>query len=120
MIFAVLPFGVRSQHEDGVVEDGTEPGAPQRPLLLRKALVTTVVAAVIVLLFAWLVETERLRLDMFPMPFQALRREVRRPRARTAVAEPALPRARCRGQFHGVAAKRGGTEVPPSCLAART
>ncbi|GLK71313.1 DUF1467 family protein [Ancylobacter dichloromethanicus] len=70
VIFAVLPFGVRSQHEDGVVEDGTEPGAPQRPLLLRKALVTTVVAAVIVLLFAWLVETERLRLDMFPMPFQ--------------------------------------------------
>ncbi|TCK28486.1 putative secreted protein [Ancylobacter aquaticus] len=69
VIFAVLPFGVRSQHEDGTVTDGTEPGAPQRPLLLRKALVTTVVAAVIVLLFAWLVETERLRLDMFPMPF---------------------------------------------------
>lgn len=70
VIFAVLPFGVRSQHEDGVVEDGTEPGAPQRPLLLRKALVTTVVSAVIVLAFAWLVETGRLSLDMFPMPFQ--------------------------------------------------
>lgn len=69
VIFAVLPFGVRSQHEAGAVEDGTEPGAPQRPLLLRKALVTTVVAAVIVGLFAWLVETDRLRLDMFPMPF---------------------------------------------------
>ncbi|WP_428030323.1 DUF1467 family protein [Ancylobacter sp.] len=70
VIFAVLPFGVRSQHEDGAIEDGTEPGAPLRPLLLRKALVTTVVSAVIVLLFAWAVETDRLRLDMFPMPFQ--------------------------------------------------
>jgi len=71
VIFAVLPFGVRSQHEDGAVEDGSEPGAPQRPLLIRKALVTTVVAAVIVGLFAWSVETGRLTLDMFPMPFKA-------------------------------------------------
>lgn len=71
VIFAVLPFGVRSQHEGGAVEDGSEPGAPMRPLLFRKALVTTVVAAVIVGLFAWSVETGRLRLDMFPMPFKA-------------------------------------------------
>lgn len=71
VIFAVLPFGVRSQHEAGAVEDGSEPGAPMRPLLIRKALVTTVVAAVIVGLFAWSVETGRLTLDMFPMPFKA-------------------------------------------------
>ncbi|MFT0861639.1 DUF1467 family protein [Ancylobacter sp. G4_0304] len=68
VIFAVLPFGVRSQHEDGAVEDGTEPGAPQRPLLLRKVLATTVIAAVIVGLFYWSVETGRLTLDMFPIP----------------------------------------------------
>ncbi|MCJ8143130.1 DUF1467 family protein [Ancylobacter sp. A5.8] len=70
VIFAVLPFGVRSQHEDGVIEDGTEPGAPQRPLLLRKILATSVIAAVIVGLFYWSVETGRLTLDMFPMPFK--------------------------------------------------
>ncbi|WAC26154.1 DUF1467 family protein [Ancylobacter sp. SL191] len=68
VIFAVLPWGVRSQHEDGAQEDGTEPGAPQRPLLIPKMLVTTVVAGVIVGLFAWSVETGRLTLDMFPMP----------------------------------------------------
>ena len=68
VIFAVLPFGVRSQHEDGAIEDGTEPGAPQRPLLLRKIIATTIIAAVIVGLFAWGVETGNLRLDMFPMP----------------------------------------------------
>ena len=70
VIFAVLPFGVRSQHEDGAIEDGTEPGAPLRPLLLRKAIITTVIAAVIVGLFAWSLETGRLTLDMFPMPFK--------------------------------------------------
>jgi len=70
VIFAVLPFGVRSQHEDGAVEDGTEPGAPSRPLLLRKALITTVIAAVIVGVFAWSLETGRLTLDLFPMPFK--------------------------------------------------
>ena len=70
VIFAVLPFGIRSQHEDGAVEDGTEPGAPSRPLLLRKALITTVIAAVIVGVFAWSLETGRLTLDMFPMPFK--------------------------------------------------
>ena len=70
VIFAALPFGVRSQHEDGAPEDGTEPGAPQRPLLIRKAIVTTLISALIVGLFAFLVETHRLRLDMFPMPFK--------------------------------------------------
>lgn len=70
VIFAVLPFGVRSQHEDGAIDDGTEPGAPLRPLLLRKALITTVIAAVIVGVFAWSLETGRLTLDMFPMPFK--------------------------------------------------
>ncbi|MCS0497811.1 DUF1467 family protein [Ancylobacter mangrovi] len=69
VIFAVLPFGVRSQHEDGKVEDGTEPGAPQRPQLLRKALITSVVALIVVLVIAWIIESGWIRLDMFPMPF---------------------------------------------------
>lgn len=36
-----LPFGVKSQSEDGQVEEGTEPGAPMRPLIWKKMLVTT-------------------------------------------------------------------------------
>lgn len=47
VLFAVLPFGVRSQAEAGEVRDGTDPGAPQAPALLRKALITTVVAAIV-------------------------------------------------------------------------
>lgn len=47
VLFAVLPFGVRSQSEGGAVSDGTDPGAPQAPLLAKKALATTVIAAII-------------------------------------------------------------------------
>jgi len=46
-LFAVLPFGVRSQHESGEVIAGTEPGAPVLPGLLKKAAITSVIAAVI-------------------------------------------------------------------------
>ena len=46
-LFLVLPFGVRSQHESGEVRPGTEPGAPTRPLLIKKAVWTTAIATVI-------------------------------------------------------------------------
>ncbi len=46
-LFVVLPFGVKGQHEEGNVTLGTEPGAPLRPLLLKKVLATTVLAAII-------------------------------------------------------------------------
>ena len=47
MLFAVLPFGVRSQHEDGAVAPGTDPGAPAIPQLMRKLIWTTLVAGVV-------------------------------------------------------------------------
>ncbi len=47
VLFAVLPCGVRSQHEGGEVVPGTDPGAPTIPHLKRKLLWTTVVSAVI-------------------------------------------------------------------------
>lgn len=45
-LFAVLPLGVRGQWEDEVTP-GTEPGAPQAPGLWRKALINTILSAVI-------------------------------------------------------------------------
>ncbi|MDX2157434.1 MAG: DUF1467 family protein [Hyphomicrobiaceae bacterium] len=47
VLFAVLPFGVRTQGEAGVVVPGTPESAPAHFRLLRVALVTTVVSAVI-------------------------------------------------------------------------
>ncbi len=47
-LFTVLPFGVRTQaeHEDGTVL-GTVASAPARPMLVRKALITTLIAAIV-------------------------------------------------------------------------
>jgi predicted secreted protein len=46
-LFAVLPFGVRSQHEGGDMVPGSDPGAPIIPRVLWKLFWTTIVAGVI-------------------------------------------------------------------------
>jgi predicted secreted protein len=58
-LFAVLPWGVRSQHESGEIAPGTDPGAPALPKLGRKLLWTTVVASAVFVVF-YLVYAERL------------------------------------------------------------
>jgi predicted secreted protein len=53
VLFAVLPWGVRSQGESGEISSGTDPGAPAIPRLGMKLVWTTVVAsAVFALCFA--------------------------------------------------------------------
>jgi predicted secreted protein len=48
VLFAVLPWGVRSQHESGEeIAPGTDPGAPAIHLVWRKLFWTTVVTSVI-------------------------------------------------------------------------
>ena len=47
VLFAVLPFGVRSQQESGDVARGSDPGAPVLPRLARKLLWTTIVSGVV-------------------------------------------------------------------------
>jgi predicted secreted protein len=47
VLFAVLPFGIRSQHESGEMVPGTDPGAPVIPNLLRKLVWTTLVSLAI-------------------------------------------------------------------------
>lgn len=49
-IFAVLPIGVRSQDEVGEIAPGSDPGAPAAPRLVFKAVITTVISAVILAL----------------------------------------------------------------------
>lgn len=46
-LFVTLPFGVRSQHEEGVGTPGTDPGAPVAHLIGRKMIWTTVISAAI-------------------------------------------------------------------------
>jgi predicted secreted protein len=47
VLFAILPIGVRTQGEDGVVVPGTPASAPTRPRLVRVVLLTTLVSAVV-------------------------------------------------------------------------
>jgi len=47
VLFAVLPWGVRSQRESGVIVPGTDPGAPAIPNLKWKLLWTTIVSLVV-------------------------------------------------------------------------
>lgn len=48
VLFAVLPWGVRSQEEAGDdMAAGTDPGAPSVPRLLMKVMWTTIVATAI-------------------------------------------------------------------------
>ena len=52
VLFAVLPWGVHSQHESGEMAPGTDPGAPVLANIKRKLVWTTVVATVV--FAAWL------------------------------------------------------------------
>jgi predicted secreted protein len=47
VLFAVLPFGVRTQGEAGEIVPGTPESAPVAPRLLRTFAITTVVAAAV-------------------------------------------------------------------------
>ena len=47
VLFLTLPFGVRSQHEDGESTPGTDPGAPVATMMGKKLIWTTVLSAVI-------------------------------------------------------------------------
>ena len=67
VLFIVLPFGIRNAHESGeAVEDGNEPGAPVNPRLVRKAVITTIVATAVFAVF-YLAQTRGfLSLDNLP------------------------------------------------------
>jgi len=47
VLFAVLPFGIRSQHETGEVVPGTDPGAPVALHFWSKMAWTTFVTCIV-------------------------------------------------------------------------
>ena len=52
-LFAVLPFGIHSQQENGQVSMGTDPGAPVLARMGSKLIWTTIVSAVIFAISMW-------------------------------------------------------------------
>jgi predicted secreted protein len=55
LLFAVLPFGVRSQNESAEIVRGTDPGAPVAPRLVMKAIWTTALSVVAFVALMWLI-----------------------------------------------------------------
>jgi predicted secreted protein len=53
VLFLTLPFGVRSQHEDGAGAPGTDPGAPILARMGRKLIWTTLISGVIFAIAMW-------------------------------------------------------------------
>ena len=47
VLFAVLPFGVRSQQESGSFAQGTDPGAPTVASLAKRLVWNTIVSAIV-------------------------------------------------------------------------
>ncbi len=47
VLFAILPWGIKSQHEGDEIAPGTDPGAPTKARIGWKLVWTTVVAAAV-------------------------------------------------------------------------
>ncbi|GHF28591.1 hypothetical protein GCM10017044_24770 [Kordiimonas sediminis] len=72
VFFAVLPIGIQSQHEstEDTVE-GTDPGAPVKPNLLKKVLWTTLITALLTFVFYMVVTSGFISFrDMAPKPLE--------------------------------------------------
>ncbi len=63
VLFAVLPWGVRSQQETGGYAQGTDPGAPARHRVWIKLLATTVIASVVFTMLAFVYLNDLISLD---------------------------------------------------------
>ncbi len=50
-LFAVLPLGVRGQAEDGEIVPGSDPGAPVKPDMKKKVIITTVISLLLWVVF---------------------------------------------------------------------
>jgi predicted secreted protein len=64
ILFAILPFGMRTQEEEGEVVLGSVASAPARPRLIRTIIATSIVAGVLVGLFWLAVERFGLSLSL--------------------------------------------------------
>jgi predicted secreted protein len=67
-LFLVLPFGVRTQQEEGSVVPGTPESAPARPRLLRIALINTALATAVFIAVYVIIQYKLVTADTIPFP----------------------------------------------------
>jgi predicted secreted protein len=72
-LFVTLPFGVRSQHEEGESAPGTDPGAPIMARMGRKLIWTTIISGIIFAIGMWASQAGYLSIErlskLMGMPF---------------------------------------------------
>ncbi len=66
LLFIVLPWGIKSQREDGSVTRGTDPGAPVKARMKRKAIQNSILAAVVWLAIMAVLKFDLISLDDIP------------------------------------------------------
>jgi predicted secreted protein len=66
VLFAILPFSVRTQDDDHDVTLGTVPSAPRGPHMLRAVLRTTIATMILMGIFYGLTRGLGLSLDQIP------------------------------------------------------
>lgn len=74
VLFAVLPWGVRSQKEAGMTPSvGSDPGAPVLPQLVKKAIATTIVSTILFFAGYAIWKAGWISLDDLPMPYSPVK-----------------------------------------------
>lgn len=66
-LFAVLPFGLRTQDEAGDIVPGTPESAPARPRIMRVFLINTLVSSVVFAIFWFGITHGWLDPETFPL-----------------------------------------------------
>ncbi len=67
-LFAVLPFGVRTQHEAGSVVPGTPESAPAQQRMVRVFVINTIVTSIIFAIVYSVIMSGLITPDMVPYP----------------------------------------------------
>ncbi len=71
VLFAVLPWGLRTQEEEGEVVPGTPASAPAKPRLARLFAVNTLVATVVFVAFWVIIANGWMYFDTMTLPLPA-------------------------------------------------
>ncbi len=67
VLFAVLPFGLKTQDEAGEIVPGTPESAPAKPRLLRIFLINTLLAAVVFAIVWYVIDYRVVAIDAPPL-----------------------------------------------------
>jgi predicted secreted protein len=68
MLFVVLPFGVRTQHEEGSVVPGTPESAPAKQHMLRVFLINSVLSTVVYVIVYLIITNGLITPESIPFP----------------------------------------------------